>query len=81
MNKQAAIATANADSFTARNRHFLIRQSVLRESLAGRTVNLIYTPTHQVMADGLTKGLQRTKHEAFVKLIGMDRKAPIYGGC
>lgn len=71
MDNQAAIATAKADGMTARNRHFLIRQAVLREAIADNIIAIAYTPTDQVIADGLTKGLQKQKHAEFLSLLNL----------
>lgn len=71
MDNQAAIATAKADCVTARNRHFLIRQAVLREAISDHVISVIYTPTDKVIADGLTKALQRLKHAEFVSMLKM----------
>lgn len=61
----AAMITANSDKISVRNRHFLMRQSTVRESVKNKLIKLKYTPTDQCRADGLTKALQRLKHKAF----------------
>lgn len=69
MDNQAAISVANSDNVTARNRHFLIRQSVLREAVTDDIIKIQYTPTTEMIADGLTKGLQKIKHASFVNML------------
>ena len=73
MDNQAAIQTAKNGKLSARNRHFLIRQSVLKEALAGGVIFIEYTPSEKVIADGLTKSLQRVKHEAFLALLQLNQ--------
>lgn len=72
MDNQAAIATAQKGGVSARNRHFLIRQSVLREALEDKLITIRYTPTSEVIADGFTKALQRVKHDSFLHLLQMS---------
>lgn len=69
MDNQAAIATATTGGLTARNRHFLIRQAVLREALDDRIIKIAYTPSQNVIADGLTKALQKNKHADFIAML------------
>jgi len=57
--------TANSHKITARNWHFLKRQSTVRDAIKSGLIKLKYTPTDQCRADGLTKGLQRIKHRIF----------------
>ena len=72
MDNQSAILTANSGGLNSRNRHFLIRNAVLKEALKDRMITLVYTPSEQVTADGFTKGLQRVKHASFLSLLHMS---------
>ena len=48
-----------------------IHQKFVREKVTDQTIDLIYTPTDQMVADGLTKALCRDKFEAFRTAIGL----------
>lgn len=61
----AALLTANSTKVSARNRHFLMRESTVREAVQDNLIKLKYTPTGECKADGLTKALQRIKHKIF----------------
>ncbi|KAI0998335.1 hypothetical protein K3495_g9864 [Podosphaera aphanis] len=76
----SALITANSNKVTARNRHFLIREETIRESIKDGTIKLQYTPTDKCKADGLTKALQRLKHITFCHMINMDLKHSVSGG-
>ena len=69
MDNQAAISVATSGGLNARNRHFLIREAVLKEALRDRVITIEYTPTDKVIADGFTKALQRIKHDAFIHML------------
>lgn len=45
----------------------------IREHVEKKTVALQYIPMSDMVADALTKPLQRGKHEKFAKLMGLDR--------
>lgn len=70
----AALLTANSTKISARNRHFLMRQSTVREAIQNNLIKLKYTPTNNCKADGLTKALQRIKHITFCSHIRVDLK-------
>lgn len=76
----AVLSIANSDKISARNRHFLMRQSTVRDSVKEGLIKLIYTPTDLCRADGLTKSLQRIKHTAFCDQIKMDLKHSVSRG-
>ncbi|KAI0992868.1 hypothetical protein K3495_g15316, partial [Podosphaera aphanis] len=76
----AAMITANSEKISSRNRHFLMRQSTVRESIKGNLIKLKYTPTNHCKADGLTKALQRIKHTTFCHQLKLDLKQSVYGG-
>lgn len=61
----AALLTANSTKVSARNRHFLMRESTVREAAQDNLIKLKYTPTGECKVDGLTKALQRIKHKIF----------------
>ena len=53
-------------------RHVDIHNHWLRQEYAERRVLFKWTPTNDMIADGLTKALPRQRHEAFVKQIKLD---------
>ena len=61
----AALITANSIKISTRNRHFLMRESTVREAIQNNLIKLKYTSTNDCKADGLTKALQRTKYNNF----------------
>lgn len=60
----AALKTENSNKISARNRHFLVREEIIREAVQDKIIKLQYTPT-----DGLTKALQRMKRKTFCNKI------------
>ena len=72
LDNTAALITAQAEGVTARNRHFIMRHATVREAVKERLIKLVYTPSADVIADGLTKALTHAKHAIFAKLVGMD---------
>ena len=86
-NKQTVdLLTKKTPLLTTKLRHVDIHQHWLREKLQrsdrdGDRIELIWTPTTEMPADGLTKRLHYTKHQSFVKLIGIDDTANINQSC
>lgn len=76
----AAMITATTDKISARNRHFLMRHSTVRDSINNNLIKLKYTPTDLCRADGLTKALQRLKHSTFCNQIKLNLKHSVSGG-
>jgi hypothetical protein len=68
----AALITATSEGITARNRHFIMRQATVREAVKEGLLKLVYTPSAEVIADGLTKALTHAKHAEFAKLVSID---------
>ena len=56
---------------TTKLRHVDIHQHWLRQEYAERRVLFQWKATTEMIADGLTKALQRQKFENFVKMIGI----------
>jgi hypothetical protein len=52
-------------------KHVAIRNSWLRERAERKELAIEWVPTAEMPADGLTKPLDRSRHAAFVKLVGM----------
>ncbi|KRX41523.1 Retrovirus-related Pol polyprotein from transposon TNT 1-94 [Trichinella murrelli] len=57
--------------FQARTKHIDIRYHFIREAAERKDVELRYLPTEQMMADVLTKGLFKPKHEKCISEIGL----------
>lgn len=72
-NKQT-IRLVNAEIATLRTqlRHVDIHNHWLRQEVAQERIEVTYTPSAKLMADGLTKALQGTKFQDFVKQIGLE---------
>ena len=68
---QGAIALAKNPQNHGRCKHMEIQQKFVREKVTDQAIDLIYTPTDQMVADGLTKALCRDKFEAFRTAIGL----------
>ncbi|KAL5600888.1 uncharacterized protein BROUX77_001088 [Berkeleyomyces rouxiae] len=73
MDNQSALAVANGSKVSTRNRHFLIKQTSLREAIEAKVINVIYTPTDQMIADGLTKALPKAAFDTFLCRLGMEK--------
>ncbi|CAI5712611.1 unnamed protein product [Peronospora destructor] len=70
---QGCIALAKNPVFHARTKHIDINFYFLREKIEEDVIQLEYKPTNEMIADGLTKALGRTKHAIFIK--GLHLKA------
>jgi len=44
----------------------------VREAVKAGVFKPVYTPSNDVIADGLTKALSFSKHAAFAKLLSLD---------
>lgn len=62
---QSAISIANNPQFHGRMKHIEIKYHFIREKILTDTIQLIYCPTTDMVADMLTKGLS---HDKFSKL-------------
>jgi len=56
---------------TTKLRHVDIHQHWLRQEYAERRVIFRWTPTKEMIADGLTKALQRQRFDNFVRMVGL----------
>lgn len=68
---QGCIAMAKNHMIQERTKHIDIRHHFLRELVAGKVVKVLYCETDKMLADILTKGLTREKHEFFCKELGL----------
>jgi hypothetical protein len=77
---QAAIAMTQQASSHAATRHMKMKFHYIREQIANREVTLGHCPTLQMIADILTKALERGLFEKFrrVLLSGIDENGQVY---
>ncbi|KRY44405.1 Retrovirus-related Pol polyprotein from transposon TNT 1-94 [Trichinella britovi] len=68
---QSELKLAKNPVFHARTKHIDIRYHFIREAAERKDVELRYLPTEQMMADVLTKGLFKPKHEKCISEIGL----------
>jgi len=71
MDNQGAIALATLGSHNRRTRHINVRYHYIRECVEAGVIAPHYTPTGDMLADGLTKALDRQKFSTFVSSIGI----------
>ncbi len=62
---KATIVSAKTLGFNGRTRHVDVKLKFTRQEHYRNAVELTYVSTNEKMADGLTKRLERTKHERF----------------
>ena len=53
-------------------RHIDIQQHWLRETVQANKLKVAWIPTTEMPADGMTKGLPVQKHQAFVRMLGLE---------
>ena len=68
---QASIALASNPVFHKRTKHIDVRYHHMRHSFEAGFISPLYIPTGDQVADILTKGLPREKHEKFSKGMGL----------
>jgi len=71
MDNQGAIALATLGSQNRRTRHINVRYHYIRQCVELGNIAPQYTPTTEMLADGLTKALDRLKFSIFVFLISV----------
>jgi hypothetical protein len=69
---QSAKSVAEDTKFRARTKHIAVPYHYQRQAIEDGTVKLIYTPTDEMAADGLTKPLNGQNFKKFMKLLGMS---------
>ena len=65
------LVTAEIAVLQTRLRHVDIHNHWLRQEVLNGTIKVVYTPSNELMADGLTKPLQGTMFKAFIDQIGL----------
>ena len=73
IDNQSAIAIARNPEFHDRTKHIEVRHHFLRQLYESKAIQFQYTPTNEQVADVLTKGLAREKHERFTNGMGVRR--------
>ena len=68
---QACIASLMNDQLRAYTCHVGIRYFWLRELVHEGEVTIMYLRTDEIIADGLTKGLESGKHQGFTRMLSM----------
>lgn len=68
---QSAISISGNDIYHARSKHIDVRYHFVREKISNRQVSVRYKNTQDMVADALTKGLHRPKHQAFSEAMGL----------
>ena len=57
--------------FHSRMKHIQVRYHAIREYIENGEIRVLYLPTDRMLADGLTKGLDRVKFERMIKGLGL----------
>jgi hypothetical protein len=65
------LVTSEIAQLKTQLRHVDIHNHWLRQEVTNGTIQVVYTPTDSMMADGLTKALQGGRFEAFVTQLGL----------
>ena len=68
---QGSSALAKNPIQHARTKHIDIRHHFIREMVENKEVEIVYCGTDDMVADILTKGLSREKHNRFVEGMGI----------
>jgi len=68
---QACIASLLNGQFRASTRQVGVRYFWLRELVCEGEVTIMYLRTDEMIADGLTKGLESGKHQGFMRMLSM----------
>lgn len=73
IDNQSAMAIAQNTVYHTRTKHIGVRDHFLRERVISGDLKLEYVPIGDQVADIMTKGLLREKHEHFSKGMGLQR--------
>ena len=74
-NNQGSISNVYNPNLHARTKHTLLKFYYVREEVSVGTISIKYLDTKSMPADGLTKPLTPSKHQAFLGLLGFKPKA------
>jgi hypothetical protein len=70
---QSAIALAKNPGNHNRTKHIDMRYHFIREAVASEKIQVKYCSTKFMLADILTKGMSRQRHEELAELIGLEK--------
>jgi len=73
MDNTGAIALTKNPEFHQRTKHMDVRWHYIREQVDIGKIEIDYTQTSQMVADGFTKPLNATKFRTFVEQLGLVR--------
>jgi hypothetical protein len=68
---QSAIDLAKNPIHHSRTKHIDIQYHFVRENFLNETINLIYCPTEEQLADGLTKAVNNDIYTRFIQGLGL----------
>ena len=68
---QGSIALSKNPEHHARSKHIDIRHHFIREQVAANHISLQYMPTEDMLADVMTKPLNRDQHNILIKRLGV----------
>ncbi len=69
---QGSIALSNNPEFHCRTKNIDVRFHWIREAVSMKQLNIVYIPTGEMAADGLTKSLPASGFLEFRRMIGID---------
>ena len=68
---QGAIELTKNPLRNDRSKHIHVRHHYVRQQVEAKSIRVFYCKTEDMIADILTKPLDRVKHQRFVTLLGM----------
>jgi hypothetical protein len=68
---QGAISLAKNPTHHAKTKHVDVQLHFIRDHIEKGTINVEYCPTEDMLADVMTKGLARERHERLLSRMGM----------
>ena len=71
VDNQGALALARNPEYHARTKHIDIQHHFIRDLVTSERIYLEYCPTTEMIADIMTKGLQRIAHEKHTQAMGL----------
>ena len=69
---EACVTNINSGDHQTQSRHAGVRYHWIRDRVRLGEATLSHIPGDQMPADGLAKGLDRTKHQTFLEFIGLS---------